>query len=162
MPVGAGGAPAGAGQSGYGVPDLGQSPLNAPLPDVTTNLPQTGRYINYVTGDYQFTSDGRPVGFGTVPQLVTLALVTVLGSSAVPDLGQTFTTVQEKQGDYQRQMAARVRDALSNLIKAGQVQLVDVVVQEYPSNPDATAVFVKWRDLTQGPNAKIQTTPVGP
>ena len=150
MPIGAGKAPAGAASAGYGVPDAAYVPNSAILPDPKSGFAQTGRFINPITGDYQFTADGRLIGMGTVPQLVLIALETVKGSSVIPTLGNTFQLVQEKGPSFLAQMRAVVNDALSDLIKTKMLQLVSVTTQEQPSNPDTGIVQVAWLDLTTG------------
>lgn len=159
MPIGAGFAPGGSVSAGYGVPDSAHVPIKAIFPDLRTGLPQTGRYINPVTKDYRFTSDGRYYGFGTVPQLVFLALTTVRGSCCIKSLGQTFTQIQEQGTSYPQQLSAAVSSALSSLIRAGLVQLVSVTTQQLPSNPDAATNKIVWRDLTTG---TFYTGTIGP
>lgn len=148
MPLGTGVSPAGAAAAGYGVPDAASVPNNAILPAAITGFPQTGRYLNPQTGDYQFTSDGRLMGMDTVPQLVTIALKTIRGSSAIPTLGQTFSQIQEKGPSFLAQMTAACNMALADLVKRNMVQIKRVFTQEYPSNPDAGVVWLKWTDLT--------------
>jgi hypothetical protein len=158
MPIGAGLYPAGVSPAGYGVPDSAAVPNNAPLPGQTTGLPQTGRYIDPVTKDYVFTTDGRLQGLATVPQLVQLALTTILGSAAVTNVGQTFTLVQEKGAGFAQQMRAKVTSALSDLVKRNLVQIKSIAVDEPQSSPDAGIVRVRWIDLTTGVE---QTTAAG-
>ena len=159
MPIGAGGAPAGTSAAGYGVPDSGTVNINVPLPSPITGASLTGRLIDPVTKDYVYTADGRAQGQATVPQLVLLALSTVLGSSAIPTLGQTFSQIQEKGPNFKAQLTSAVQNALAAVIKAKQVQLLSVDVQEPPSNPDAGIAIVKWKDLTTG---VVQTSAIGP
>ena len=146
--VGAGFAPAGLASAGFGTLPAATSPSRAVLPDVVTQLPTTGRYINWRTGDYAFTADGRAVGMGTTQQLVLLALTTAVGSSAIPTLGQSYTSVQEKAANYEQDVTARVNAALGDLIKRGFITLQGVSVQE-PS-PDAAIVQIFWTDLATG------------
>lgn len=152
MPIGAGFAPAGSSAAGYGVPDAAPIPGIAPLPDTKTGLSQTGRFIDPVTKDYAFGPDGRLYGMATVPQLVQLAITTTRGSSAVPDLGEEFTKIQEKGPAFPRQLASSVGNCLSDLVKRKLVQVVSVVATE-PSargNPDAGIATLKWLDMTTG------------
>jgi hypothetical protein len=148
--IGAGFQPAGLSSAGYGVPSGATSPNGATLPDATTSLPQTGRFINFQTKDYSFTSDGRIQGMGTTEQLVLLALTTVFGSSADPALGQMYTSIQEKGTNFQQQATSAVQSALSDLIKRGFITLDGVGVLEPPGNPDAGAILVAWTDLATG------------
>ena len=159
MPVGAGSAPAGTSIAGYGTPDAAAVPNSATLPDTVTGLPRGGRYINPQTGSYQFTADGRLQGMASVNQLVLLATSTRLGSSAIPTLGQDYTSIQEQQGDFQRQVATRVAASLSNLVRLKLVELLGVTVQQAPGNPDGAVVFFQWRDLTTGKESNTQYGP---
>jgi hypothetical protein len=156
MPIGAGFAPAGSSSAGYGLPDLGTLPNNALLPQFATGLPGSGRFINPVTKDYQFTSDGRLMGMGSVPQIVQLALTTKLGTCAVSTLGQTYYLIQEKGSDFARQVQSSITRALSDAVKRGLVQIVSIVVTDYPKSPDASVATLTWVDLTTG----IQQPPV--
>jgi len=162
MPVGAGLAPAGTSYAGYGTPDPGAVPNNSTLPDTVTGLPRGGRYINPQTGSYQFTADGRLQGMANVNQLVLLAATTKIGSSVLPKLGQNLAGIQEQQGDFQRQCATAVANALSDLVRSKLVELLSVTVQQAPGNPDGVAIFFQWRDLTAGPNAQENSTRFGP
>lgn len=150
MPIGAGLTPAGSSSAGYGEPGSGALPNNAILPDTQTSFPQTGRYLNPATKDYEFTSDGRLYGMGTVEQLVQLALTTTLGSSCLATLGETFTLIQEKGSNYQQQVASAVGNSLADVVNRNLVQVISVTVQEPPSNPDAGFCRVVWTDLTTG------------
>lgn len=158
MPIGAGLCPAGTSPAGYGVPDQGTSPVNAVLPDPTTGLQSTGRLIDPATGSYQFTADGRVVGTPTVRQRMLLALRTVRGSSAQPNLGIDFSKAGEQGLDFAAQVAAAVGLACAPLVQAGLVQLLQVVPQPV-DNPDGAAFVAQWRDLTTG---KYDATTVGP
>jgi hypothetical protein len=150
MPLGAGYAPAGSSSAGYGVPGTASVPINAPLPDAETGLPQTGRFIDPITKDYRFAADGRLYGMNTVPQLVQLALMTTRGASALPALGQSFTLIQEKGSNFKQLLGAKVSEALADLVNRKLVQIVSLTVTEPASNPDAGIGVVTWRDLTSG------------
>ena len=149
MPQGAGIQGAGIGPAGINTPDPVPAPGTALFPDPITGIGQSGRYIHPITKQYTFNADGRTQGYATVQQLVVLALRTVRGSSAIPTLGQSFTSVTEKGPNYQRQVATAVQQALGDLIKAKMIRLVSVSVDIPPSNQDGTIATVLWRDLTQ-------------
>ena len=159
MPIGAGGAPAGSSAAGYGVPDAAFVPNNAILPAIRTGLPQTGRAIDPVKKDFIMQADGRLQGMGTVPQLVQLAVTTILGSSCLPTLGQSFLQIQEKGTNFAQQVTAKINDALADLIQSKQVKLVDVSIDQPPGVPDAAIVKFTWIDLTTGLQ---NTTSIGP
>lgn len=156
--LGAGVAPAGTSPAGIGQPDTTPAQSNVLFPDPVTGLGQTGRYIHPVTRTYTFASDGRTQGYATAQQLVDIALRTVRGQCAIPNLGQTFTTIQEKGPFFNGQVAAAVNTALADLVRARIIQLVSVDVQNNPNNPDGTIGFVTWRDLT-APDAAGPTSP---
>lgn len=159
MPTGTGFAPAGTSPSGYGVPDAGAVDINRPLPSPINGSSLTSRLINPVTKDYVYTADGRAVGQATVPHLVSIALMTALGSSAIPELGQTLSKIQEKGPNFSAQITSAIQNALAALIRAKQVQLIGVSVQEPSGNPDAGVITVQWRDLTTG---IVQNSAIGP
>jgi hypothetical protein len=158
MPTGAGLSPAGSSICGYGLYDAANIPNPQALPDYVTNLQQTGRFLNADTGDYAATPDGRLQGMSTAQQVVTLALTTVLNSSAVSGLGQTFTSIKEKGDSFQKQMSACIVSALSGAVKANLIQILKVTVLQPPSNPDAGIAHVRWIDITTGVE---QTSQIG-
>lgn len=145
MPVGAGGCPAGTSQAGYGVVAGAPAPDETPLPDPSTGLSQTGRYIDQTTGDYTFTVDGRVQGMPTVYQLVLLAIENVKLSS-----------LTEKGPNYRQVVTAILQDALADLVASQQVEIRSIVVIDLQpgQNPDATVAMLFWRDLTTGANGQ--------
>jgi hypothetical protein len=150
MPSGAGNAPAGSSSAGYGVPDVAPNPLTGPLPDLRTGQPCTGRFLDPITKDYRFASDGRLLGMGTVPQLVQLALTTTFGSSCIPSLGQRFTLIQEKGANFSKQLTSAITNCLSDLVTRKLVQIVSVTATDPGTNPDAGLGVLQWLDLTTG------------
>lgn len=145
MPVGAGLFPAGRFPAGFGQPETAPPPPTAALPDTSTGLSLTGRFINQQTKDYVFLPDGRLQGMQTVQQLVLLAINNI-----------DLSTILEKGPNFQRNLASRVQAALSDLISRGLVQLLQVVVTQ--PGPDSGLATAYWRDLTTG---KDDQTPIG-
>jgi hypothetical protein len=138
MPKGAGFCSAGTSPAGFGLPDVAAVNVPSPLPDGLTGAPLTGRFINYTVGDYVFSSDGRINGMSTVQQLVLLALLD----------GNILSGLDRKLPNYQRTIANRVQTALNPIILKGWCQLIAVTITDPSNNPDATAAYVKWKDLT--------------
>lgn len=159
MPLGAGAAPAGSSSAGYGVPDSATVGNATLLPDLRTGMSQTGRYIDPTTKSYVFTADGRLRGLGTVAQLMQLAMSQVRGSSCVPDDGQTFGTIREKNFDFRNRIAAAVASATAKITKQGLVQVISVDLVEPTAKPDAGVATVAWRDLTTN---TFDRTTIGP
>jgi hypothetical protein len=137
MPIGAGLFPAGSFPGGFGIPEAGPFSQFAPLPDPTTGLSQTGRFINQKTGDYVFTADGRLQGMPTVEQLVLLAITRI-------DLSR----ITEKGPGFKKFFASLVQAALADLIGRKLVQIKSIDVLE--PNPDAGLAVLNWIDLTTG------------
>jgi hypothetical protein len=150
MPLGVGMAPGGSSSGGYGVPDSAAVPVNAVLPSPVTGFSQSSRALNPATNSYSFTPDGRIQGVATVPGMVQLALTTVVGSSAITTLGQSFTTIQEKGANYPSQVTSAISSALAYLVNQKLVQIISVSVADVASNPDGTICQLSWRDLTTG------------
>jgi hypothetical protein len=150
--LGAGFAKAGTSPAGFGAPSVAPVNQTTPFPDPLTGLGQTGALINYQTGDYVYTADGRVAGMSSVPQLVLIALMN----------GNIFAGLLDKTPDYPRQVATRVQTALSSFIRQGWVALVSVdVVEAGSGSPDAAGVNVRWRDLTApapGSGARVAQT----
>lgn len=161
MPLGAGFAPAGFAPAGYGQPDPAATPVNAILPDALTGLPQPGRLIDPTTGSYQFTSDGRLIGVSRAQQLVQLAVRTLLNSSALSSLGVDFSKLKEQGPNFQAQVTNIVTNAFAPIVNQEIVALVAVTATQYPNIPDRVTILIKWRDLSQGPFAQVQTTQIG-
>ena len=138
MSKGCGFCPCGTAPAGWGTPDLGLVNVPSPLPDPLTKVPLTGRFIDYTTGDYEFSADGRIAGMSTVQQLVLLALLN----------GNIFAGIAVKLPNYQRTIANRVQTALNPIIQKGWLELVTVSVVDPDTSPDASGILVKWRDLT--------------
>jgi hypothetical protein len=137
--VGAGFQKAGFSPAGIGSPSPAAVNQTVPLPDPLTGLGQTCRLINYQTGDYSFTADGRVQGMSSVQQLVLLALMD----------SNLFRGIEDKGNGFQRKLAAAVQNQLASFIRQGWVQLMSVdFANASAGSPDAAGVLVRWRDLT--------------
>src|SRR5579864_6548342 len=84
---GAGFQPAGLSPAGFGPVQQAPAPIFIILPDPLTGKSLTGRFIDPRTRQYAFTTDGRTQGFGTVPQLVQIALMTIFNQSVIAGFG---------------------------------------------------------------------------
>ena len=104
--------------------------------------------IDPITQDYVFNSNGRIVGGNGIQQLVYLALVTVLGSSAVTTLGQDFTSIKTLGTNYPSIIKGKAQQALQSLIDAKKIQLIDVIVNI--SGTNRSTIDIKWKDLATG------------
>jgi len=110
-------------------------------------MPGQVRLIDPVTKDYRFNSSGRIVGGNGIQQLVYLALLTVRGSSAMTDLGQSFTNVKVIGSNYVSLVKGEVDKALASLINQKKIQLVDVIVS---NNGNMAKIDIKWKDIATG------------
>lgn len=143
---------------GFGMSPLGSapygwgSPAGAPVqggivfPDSTGTKSLDCRGINQSTGRYDFDSYGRIKGQASVPQLVQLALKTVLQSSAVRTLGTDWNALKDIGDNFAKQFDGAVRAALNSLVTQKLVAILDITSQRI----NTTAVFgrVRWQDLT--------------
>jgi hypothetical protein len=105
------------------------------------------RFINPITGDYQFNASGKTAGLFGVQQQVYLCLTTALGSSASVNLGETYGTIQVIANNYTQDLNNAIGLALSPLIAAGQIVLNGIIVQR-PNSGTSVVVLVNWTDLT--------------
>lgn len=153
MPLGAGFCRSGSSPAGFGSPDVAPINVIVPLPDPVTGASQTGRLINYSQqgSDYAFTSDGRISGMTTMQQNVLLALLNA----------QIFYGLEDQGPNFQRIIAGRVQNALATFIRQKWIVLVGVDIAQPSSNPDASGVTVRWRDLTIAPTSRNATTTPG-
>ena len=103
------------------------------------------RYINPVTGDYLFNSNGKIAGLIGMQQAVYLSLVTVLGSSAVISLGQTYSTIQVITQNFNQDIQNSVNLALANLINNGSISLDNVSVTK---KSNSVELLISWTDNT--------------
>lgn len=146
-------APFGLAPFGYGSPTIANPNIGL-IFKKTDNSIGGGRFIDPVTRDYAIDSEtGRLVGQDSVQQLVYLALVTVKGSSAVTNLGQSFTSIQLKTENIDVIIKNEVNLALKKLITQKLITLNDVVVDFVNG---AARIRVVWTDISQ--NKQVTTT----
>jgi len=97
--TGAGLSSFGTSYAGYGTPTT-TNPVNKTILIGNQGIAGQTRYINPITSDYEFNANGRIVGGNGIQQMVYLALLTVKGSSAMTELGQSFTKIQVLGSNY--------------------------------------------------------------
>lgn len=140
--LGFGFAPLGTSPAGFGVPASSDAPG---VPAIGT-----GRYIDPTTRDFAMDTTtpgatGSLRRMKTVPQLVYLAILTELDSSAVRNLGRTalprLITTRTRE-----ELLASAQRALASLITQGLVELVDVTNTVVA--PGRIQEQLRWRDLT--------------
>lgn len=152
MPIGGGFAPGGTTPGGFGIPDVAGPIQFVPLIDPSTGIRQSGRFIDPKTKDYRFLPDGRLQGMPTVMQMVQLAVLTTLGSSAQTTLGIDLTRVRDKNDSFAQAVTSTATDALAPIVKQGLIKINSIQVfgatpGELP-NPDAGIGIVNFTDLT--------------
>jgi hypothetical protein len=158
MPTGAGLFPAGLSPAGFGLPETAAPSPIAPLPDLTTGLPQPGRLLvtqqakgEPNTIDYQFGADGRLQGMSAVQQLVMLAIFNI-----------DLSTLTEKGPNFPAKLQALVAAAIAPLVALKLVGVRSITINE-PSS-DAGMATLSWVDLTAPPGsiqARTQYQPIG-
>lgn len=145
MPIGAGAFPAGAYGAGFGVFETAPATPTSPLPDPSTGLSLTGRFINQQTKDYVMQADGRLQGMPTVAQLVLIAIQDI-----------DLSTLTEKGPNFKGVLAGLVGTALAPLIAQKLVRIKQVTVLE--PTKDSGFAEVDWIDLT---TMAIKQTAIG-
>lgn len=146
---GLGNGPMGTMPYGVGTPNTGAGNTGKTLVDAG-GTPQGSRYIDPVARDYVMNTDGRLVGQDNVEHLVSMAMLTVKGSSAVPSLG-----LDEPSGvigiNFERTREAQVRLALGDLVKRGLIAIVSIKTDR-TNRPVLTRAV--YRDLTTNSEPK--------
>lgn len=143
--TGAGLFPAGLFPGGYGAPATVAATPASPLPDPSTGLSLTGRFINPQTNDFVMQADGRLQGMPTVAQLVLIAIKDI-----------DLSPLSEKGKNFKQALASLVSGALSQLVAQKLVRIKQVTVLE--PTKDSGFANVDWIDLTNG---APQQTPIG-
>ena len=143
--LGAGAAPAGSSQAGFGAPATATPPSGSPHRDTTGQ--QWGSRAIDGQGHYVFGDDGRVAGMPDVQQLVILAATEKHEKSAVPDIGERYSEVRKIGANVQQEMDARAAATFAHLVDAGWVRIDGVEVQVAPSG-GLVAVIVHLFDLT--------------
>lgn len=108
------------------------------------------RLIDPVTQDYRYNSNGYMVGGIGIQQKVYLALLTVKGSSAQLNLGQSFSNVKVIGTNFLQQITSEVNNALSDLISKKQISLNAVVPIRDPISNTMIRIDIQWTDLISG------------
>lgn len=151
MTYGIGRTSAGTGPFGLGTP--------VAVPAATTNVlkdalgvPQGSRYINPVTRDYAYDTDGNAVGMNSVQQRVQLAVSTDRGTSTARDLGNRLKTIQRITDGFSKEVDTMVRECVADLLADGSITIEAIRVERLSGLSSGAFVRMKWRDNTTGEN----------
>jgi len=131
--------------AGYAVPSPSSANTNVLISN--NNKPGQTRFIDPNTGDYVFDDNGRIVGGNAIQQMVYLAIKTIRGSSAVADLGQSFSNVKTIGANYITLVKNEVNKSLKYMIDNKLIQLIDVVVNQQGTQAQ---IQIKWKDIATG------------
>ena len=140
--------------SGLGDSGFGSAPYGIGTPNTTAGntgkvlvddygTQQGSRYLNQYTRQPEFDSNGNMKGQPNVHHLVTLALLTVRGSSADPDLGMAAAS-GVIGNNFVAEREAAIRQALDRLVKAGLVEILTIKIK----SRKPVLIATTWRDLT--------------
>lgn len=145
--LGLGLCPFGIGIFGYGLPATQDARVSNLLED-SGKIQRDARYINPATQDYVLDSNGITSGMNAVNQQVYLALMTTFGTASVSTLGSTFRDIRTINSlNIQAEVEDKVAAALSDLIDANTISLVETTVQV---NGNLLLVNVLWIDTLTG------------
>lgn len=120
-------------------------------PDLRILIDSTGqrlgaRYIDPITRDYVLNANGHIAGMNGIQQEVYLAILTVLGSSVDPGLGQTFSSIRILTDNTINLITNSVNVALNDLIKSNKISLTGInVIRDENANRIRINIF--WVDL---------------
>ena len=137
LTLGAGLAPAGSSDGGFGAPATATAFVS---PVLTTDL------VNTQSRDFTYDINGNRTQGATTNQLVYFALQTVRNSSAIAGFGLLASPSLITSSLIATRTAAYA-DALARLIAGNLVQLVGVSIAVSPQ-VGRVIETVKWRDLT--------------
>jgi hypothetical protein len=134
--AGAGNQAGGSSPAGADYEILPLPPAYVPYPDPQSGQADSGRLIDPVTRQFDYTADGRAEGMGTVPQIVQIAWQT-LDFSAIGPLDD---------GAPSRAYAA-YNAAVAQLISGAQLQILSFFAARVPGT-NGLGVKIRWKDLT--------------
>lgn len=143
--IGAGRCPAGRSIAGYGVPGTTDVIQGIPLAksDATS---ADARRIDPQTRDFVVDEvTGRIEGMNSAQQQVYLALVTIKGSSADPNLGTNISRIQVFNDNTQADVENEVKQALSLLLNSGTIKIIKIETGKFGTT---LGVKVTWRDIS--------------
>lgn len=121
--------------TGFGNSSFGSVPFGFGDPDsyeTPTNNLFEARYIDPITKDYVYNSDGSMQNMPRNRQRVTMSLLTTQTSSTtLPEsFGNSVPFIQKIDDKIDSEVETRVRSALQQLIDDGSITLENVTVEE--------------------------------
>jgi hypothetical protein len=147
---GLGSAPLGLAPYGYGMPAVAPIPGGAVYQD-EQGITRGGRKLSRepaTAGQYVYNSLGRAEGMPDVQQMMTLAVLTVRGSSIAKRLGSRFFEARYVTPNLQQEQEANVTEAFQDLVSKGLVTIDEVIVE--PGNGMPTLTRIRATDLSTG------------
>lgn len=141
--LGFGFAPFGSSIYGYGSPDQATVLSSHLLEGSPNGESHPARYIDPQTRDYVIDENGVTKGQNSVSQQVFLALMTDLGSASVTTLGSEFSKIRTIDESTPAKLRDIVNKALSKLVKANLVKIVDIKTSNLPAG---VTVQVVWQN----------------
>lgn len=135
---------------GYGTPATSVSQLNQPMNNLSQSASLDARLIDTNTRDYVINADGNTAGMSSVSQQVFLAMSTTFGSASVTSIGNTIKSMQVLNSSYQQTINTIVQQALSALVTAGTISIVNIQVSPLTFQGTVTGAIVNltWIDNT--------------
>jgi phage gp46-like protein len=144
---------------GYGTPAMAVPFMGRTLEKTVNGASGDARQIDPYSRDYVMDANGLLQGQSAIAQQVFLAIVTTLGTSVNPSLGNNLGNIKTwNPNTIQSQVTSYVQQALSNLIKSGAISLVNVVASLNP-NGVCTNVQINW---INNMNKQINQTTITP
>ena len=99
-------------------------------------------------GQYVYNSLGRAEGMPDVQQMVTLAILTIKGSSIAKRLGSRFYEARYVTPNIQQEQEANVTEAFQDLVGKELVRVDEVIVE--PRNGMPSITRIRATDLSTG------------
>ena len=142
---GFGTTPFGSGPYGIGTPATSSTNEGKPLTDAK-GVRFGSRYINPRTRQYEMNANGRYVGMSSVQQLVELAALTLIGTSAMQALGEDAPSGVIGT-NYVARTTEAIERAFARLVREKLIEINSIDIR-----PESRPVFrlVRWTDLTTG------------
>lgn len=135
---GLGTSPLGVGPYGFGTPATTPTPGGGVQRDADGQT--QGSLALSTSGQYVFDAFGRRMGAPDVRHMVTLAALTVKGSSVDPKLGQTFFESRVVSPTFTQDQRARVEACFKDLVDRGLVTIDKISVEPGNGMPSVTRV----------------------
>ena len=146
--LGFGDSPFGGSIYSFGDPALAAPPNNRPMENANQNKSLDARLIDTNTRDYVINADGNTAGMTSISQQVFLAMATTLGTAAVITIGNTIRQMKVLGDNYKSQVTGITQQALSGLVSAGYISIVNITVTplSYMGTLTGATVNVWWMD----------------